>query len=214
MVEIRDDLGKQLLAGIEGSFEELQPNIDVISIENRRARQAWSVAEISLGIKPSSSFKTTWPDDTLENVLIDPHVVALAEEIGERSDLQRIGKQMAAVKAMDAAMAVITARLNTADCGIHHARDAAELAMKIDASLAQDIKTTPVARRRSLNILNGAATVATPEYPSGFELHVQDVEDAIRLFRAMRCVGEDEFVAVWEVLRESLFVGSLVLEGW
>jgi hypothetical protein len=115
---------------------------------------------------------------------------------------------------MDAAMAVITARLNAADCGIHHARDAAELAMKIDASLAQDTKTNTMARRRSLNILNRVATVVTPEHPSGVELLVQDAEGAMRLFRAMRCVEADEFHAVWKVLHESLFVGSLVLEGW
>lgn len=43
---------------------------------------------------------------------------------------------------------------------------------------------------------------------------VRCAEDACGLFVAMRCVGESEFHSVWDCLKESLFVGSLTLEGW
>ncbi|RXV58077.1 hypothetical protein C6W92_17125 [Roseovarius sp. A46] len=203
----------ELLAGIEGNFDQLKPEVDTISEKNRKFRQAFGLVEVSRGIIPASSFEARWPGWEVSMLLSDPEVKARIEEIGGRPDLQVLAQQKLTAQTLDTALEVITARLKEADCGIHHARDVAELAIKLDNSRGSP-KAQPAPRRRSFNLIARIATVVSPEYPDGLGVQVASIEGALALFRAMRCVEIDEFRAVWAQLQESLFVGALTLEGW
>ena len=217
MPECSNGFVDQLLAGLSGlsgEFDDVRPAISGIADRNRKVRQAWALVEVSRGIAPLSAFVSRWPDWDASKVLSDPEVTALIEEIGERPDLQSLAQQRLVAKTLDAALGVIAARLDPSDCGIHHARDVAELALKIDGAFAKGPKAVAAPRRRSFSLLGGVATVVSPEHPDGVGVLVRNAEGACRLFRAMRCVEMDEFHAVWECLKESLFVGSLTLEGW
>ena len=214
MSESSNGFADGLLAGIDGDLDTLMSEIDIIAEGNRKFRQAWGLLEVSRGICSLPSFKARWPDLDIQDILSDREVAALVEEVGERTDLQVLAQQNLATKTLDAALKVKSARLDSSDCGIHHARDAADLAIKLETASAKGAKLVPAPRRRSFSIINRIATVVSPEHPDGIELRVSDISDGLRLLRAMRCVEVGEFHAVWDVLQESLFVGSLTLEGW
>jgi len=203
-----------LLAGIDSDLDTLMSEIDIIADGNRKFRQAWGLVEVSRGICSLSSFEARWPDWQAQDIISDPEIAMLVEEVGERSDLQTLAQRNLATKTLDSALKVISARLDSSDCGIHHARDVADLAIKLETASTKSSKLVAAPRSRSFSIINRVATVVSPEYPDGIELRVSDVSDGLRLFRAMRCVEVADFHAVWDVLQESLFVGSLTLEGW
>lgn len=214
MVESRETLGAQLLAGLVGDFVTVESKIPEISKRNRKYRQAWALVEISRGVAPLSSFACRWPDWEVGSVLNDPEVALLIEEIGERPELVSLGQRRLATKTLNAALEVISARLEPSECGIHHARDVAELALKIDGALAKSSKEATPRKKRSLRLLGGVCTILSPEHPDGTEVVVRDAKDACAVFVAMRCVNEREFHDVWNCLSECLFVGSIELEGW
>lgn len=214
MPESSSGFADGLLAGIDGDLDKLMSEIDIIADGNRKFRQAWGLVEVSRGICSLSTFEARWPDLDAQEILSDPEVAALVEEVGERTDLQVLAQQNLAMKTLDAALKVISVRLDSSDCGIHHARDVADLAIRLETASTKGAKLVVPPRRRSFSIINRIATVVSPEHPDGVDLRVSDVWDGLRLFRAMRCVEVAEFHAVWDVLHESLFVGSLTLEGW
>ena len=214
MAETKLDFSGRLLAGINEDLKILEPQFDNIILESQSFRLAWGLVELSRGLRSLESLETMWPNYKIEEVLIDPKVVALVEHIGTRPDLQIQGQQKLVSKTLDAALVVIGARLEATDVGIHHARDVAELAIKIDTALTKTGKPTPAKRRRSFNIFNKIATVTSPEYPDGVDFIITHPESVLPLFRAMRCVDLEEFQSVWDVLLCSLFTGSLTLEGW
>ena len=214
MAETKLDFSGRLLAGINGDLQILEPHFDSIRVESQDFRLAWGLVEVSRGLRSLESLETMWPDCEIEEVLIDPKVVALVEHIGARTDLQIQGQKKLVSRTLDAALEVIGSRLEATDVGIHHARDVAELAIKIDTALAKSDKPVPLIRRRSFNIFNKIATVTSPEYPDGIDFIITHPESVLPLFRAMRCVDLEEFQSVWDVLLCSLFTGSLTLEGW
>ena len=214
MTKPRVDFAGQLLAGLDGTFESLEPQLDSLAAENRNYRLAWALVEVSHGIIPVSAFRSSWPAYKIEDALRNPELTALVEEIGSRSDIQTLGQQKLTTKTMQAALGLVAARLEASDCGIHHARDAADLAIKINSALSKSGKPEPMQRMRSVRIFNRIATVQSPEFPDGFNLEIESNGSALKLFRAMRCIEPDEFRDVWSVLKTSLFSGSITLEGW
>ena len=214
MTKPRVDFAGQLLAGLDGTFESLEPQLDSLAAENRNYRLAWGLVEVSHDIIPVSAFRSSWPAYKIEDALRNPELTALVEEIGSRSDIQTLGQQKLTTKTMQAALGVIATRLEASDCGIHHARDAADLAIKINSALSKSGKPEPMQRMRSVRIFNRIATVQSPEFPDGFNLEIESNGSALKLFRAMRCIEPDEFRDVWSVLKTSLFTGSITLEGW
>ena len=204
----------QLLAGLDGTFESLEPQLDSLAAENRNYRLAWRLVEVSHDIMPVSAFRSSWPEYKIEDALRNPELTAPVEEIGSRSDIQTLGQQKLCTKTMHIALGVIAARLEASDCGIHHARDAADLAIKINSALSKSGKPEPMQRMRSVRIFNRIATVQSPEFPNGIDLGIKSNGSALKLFRAMRCIEPDEFRDVWSVLKTSLFSGSITLEGW
>ena len=214
MAEPKRDFAVHLLAGINGDLKILEPHFDSIRVESRDFRLAWGLVEFSHGLRTLSSLEIMWPNCKIEKVLTNPEVAALVERIGERPDLKIQGQQKLVSRTLDAALEVIGSRLEATDVGIHHARDVAELAIKIDTALAKSGKLAPAKRSRSFAIFNRMATVTSPEYPDGVDFIITHPESVLPLFRAMRCVDLEDFEAVWNVLNGSLFTGSLTLEGW
>jgi hypothetical protein len=214
MAKSGETFADQILAGLAGGLATLEPEIPAIAERNRKYRQSWALVEVSCGEAHVSSFVSRWPEWDADDVLSDPEVVELVEEISRRSDLQTLAQQRLAGKALGAALEIMSVRLDASDCGIHHARDVAELALKIEGAAAKSPKAVAARRMRTMSLLGGVATVVSPEYPNGTQVAVRCVEDVCGLFVAMRCVNESEFHAVWDCLKESLFVGSLTLEGW
>lgn len=214
MAEPKRDFAVRLLAGINEDLEILEPHFDCIKVESRDFRLAWGLVEVSRGLRTLGSLEIGWPNLKIEKVLTDPEVVALVEQIDARPDLQIQGQQKLVSRTLDAALEVIGSRLEATDVGIHHARDVAELAIKIDTALTKSGKLAPAKRSRSFAIFNRMATVTSPEYPDGVDFIITHPESVLPLFRAMRCVDLEDFEAVWNVLNGSLFTGSLTLEGW
>jgi hypothetical protein len=214
MAESPVDFAGQLLAGLDGTFESLEPQLDSLAAENRNYRLGWGIVEVSHGIIPVSAFRSSWPEYNIEDALRNPELTALVEEIGSRPDIQTLGQQKLTTKTMQAALGLVATRLEASDCGIHHARDAADLAIKINSALSKSGKPEPMQRMRSVRIFNRIATVQSPEFPYGFDLEIKSNGSALKLFRAMRCIEPDEFRDVWSVLKTSLFSGSITLEGW
>ena len=214
MAEPKTDFAVRLLAGINGDLQILEPHFDNIRVESQDFRLAWGLVEVSHGLRTLSSLEIMWPNREIEKVLTNPEVAALVEHIGERPDLQIQGQQKLVSRTLDAALKVIGSRLEVTDVGIHHARDVADLAIKIDTALTKSGKLAPAKRSRSFAIFNRMATVTSPEYPDGVDFIITHPESVLPLFRAMRCVELEDFEAVWNVLNGSLFTGSLTLEGW
>ena len=214
MAKSGETFANQILAGLAGDLATLEPEIPAIAVRNRKYRQSWALVEVSCGEVHVSSFASRWPEWDADDVLSDPEVVELVEEISRRSDLQTLAQQRLAGKTLGAALEIMSARLDASDCGIHHARDVAELALKIEGAVSKRTKLAAAPRRRRMSLLASVATVISPEHPDGTQFGVRCVEDVCGLFVAMRCVDKREFYAVWDCLKESLFVGSLTLEGW
>ena len=214
MTKPRVDFAGQLLAGLDGTFENLEAQLDSLAAENRNYRLAWGLVEVSHNIIPVSAFRSSWPAYNIEDALRNPELIALVEEIGSRSDIQILAQQKLTTKNMRVALGVIAARLKASDCGIHHARDAADLAIKMNSALSKSRKPELMQRMRTVRIFNRIATVQSPEFPDGFNLEIESNGSALKLFRAMRCIEPDEFRDVWSVLKTSLFTGSITLRGW
>ena len=88
MVETKLDFSGRLLAGINEDLKILEPQFNNIIVESQSFRLAWGLVEVSRGLRSLESLETMWPDCEIEEVLIDPKIVALVEHIGARTDLQ------------------------------------------------------------------------------------------------------------------------------
>jgi hypothetical protein len=208
------DFADMLLVGLNFHFEDYRPLLLPILRTNRKHRMAWGLTELSLDIITKSFFQVCWPTVQIERLLDDPEINEGIEKIGVRPDLQQIAQQMKLDRTMSLAIDQIEEKLQSGECSIRHAKDAAELAHKLNATFAAPREADQHSRDRILKLINRGAYVSSPEYPNGRQVNLSSPDDFPELIRATRCIDLDECKAVSALVQKSLFTGYLELKGW
>jgi hypothetical protein len=208
------DFASRLFAGLNFYFEDYRPLLLPILRTNRKHRMAWGLAELSLDIITKPFFQVSWPTVQIEGLLDDPEISESIEQIGVRPDLQQIARQMKLDRTMSLAIDQIEEKLRSGECSIRHAKDAAELAHKLNSTLAAPREIDQHPRDRILKLINRGAYIFSPEYPSGRQVTLSSPDDFPELIRVTRCIDLDECKAVSALVQKSLFAGHLELKGW